>query len=410
MYCEYCGNSVSDSGNYCYKCNNYQSNISVESEYKCTKCGSDVAHDAKYCHSCGDKFNNDENKANSNLSCPMCRKENKDESIYCMECGHKLNIDKDSEKKPQLIGSRNDVFADEFLSSIEKLKKLHSKDIITDEEYEGRKSQIINDLSISNIHEKPENFLHTILPLCQNEILNDQEIKFIKDILLSRNGVSSQPQTDQNNIQSISGGSINDGIQYSVSFYTDSIPERKTDYSTAMENIEYMRKYPNQSFVVLIRSDGAILQFAAIESDKIYAESFNTSKENHSVYSDEIDVLRTREIVRLFFEGAPVSQLKMPRQNVNQHTQYYNQTHSDNSMNTLVGILILFYLLLIAVSIIDPTITEIFLNSNPIFSFGVVAYAIYIFSQTLEHHKAKVGVTVILAIIWLIIKLLWQYG
>jgi len=119
------------------------------------------------------------------MKCSKCGTVNKSNSIFCMNCGQKL---KDVEYDNKSTGNKkySIITSDEFIQSLDNLYKLYKINIVTDEEYTRRKIELFDELSTVNMKEKPEIFLGSILPLLDRGIVNDREIKIIKEIVFSK--------------------------------------------------------------------------------------------------------------------------------------------------------------------------------------------------------------------------------
>ena len=128
---------------------------------KCPYCGRYNIKEAKFCIKCGRGINN--NSKSELKSCPYCGKENKKEAIYCTKCGRGIeNISKSELKSCPSCGAENPNYADfcikcgnalnngsssitkvNNLEDLEKLAELKEKGIITEEEFQAKKKQIL---------------------------------------------------------------------------------------------------------------------------------------------------------------------------------------------------------------------------------------------------------------------------
>jgi hypothetical protein len=71
----------------------------------------------------------------------------------------------------------------DFFLSIEKLHQLSEKRILTELEYSGKKMKLIDELRHQILTDTPENFLGTLLPLMDNDILSKEDMSKIKAIV-----------------------------------------------------------------------------------------------------------------------------------------------------------------------------------------------------------------------------------
>jgi len=93
---------------------------------KCLKCGMNNNEGAKFCSKCGEKL---EHIQKSKLfSCLSCGKDNPDNAVFCSECGEPI---------------KSEVSKENNLKDLEKLAELKEKGIITEEEFQAKKKQIL---------------------------------------------------------------------------------------------------------------------------------------------------------------------------------------------------------------------------------------------------------------------------
>jgi len=85
------------------------------------------------------------------------------------------------EAKQKLEDSK--ISGPDYLLSFEKLHQLDEKGILTELEYSGRKMKLIDELRHQILTDTPENFLGTLLPLLDNNILTKEEMTKIKAIV-----------------------------------------------------------------------------------------------------------------------------------------------------------------------------------------------------------------------------------
>jgi hypothetical protein len=94
---------------------------------KCLNCGIVNHEGAKFCAKCGETL--EYIKQSEELFCPSCGKNNPNNAIFCCECGNK--IDKPEQSKSS------------YLEDLKKLAELKEKGIITEEEFQAKKKQIL---------------------------------------------------------------------------------------------------------------------------------------------------------------------------------------------------------------------------------------------------------------------------
>ena len=128
---------------------------------KCPHCGKYNMKEAKFCVKCGRGINNDIQSVLK--SCPYCGKENRKKAKFCAKCGRGIeNVSKSESKSCSTCGAENPNYADfcikcgnalnngsnnitksNNLEDLEKLAELKEKGIITEEEFQAKKKQIL---------------------------------------------------------------------------------------------------------------------------------------------------------------------------------------------------------------------------------------------------------------------------
>jgi ribosomal protein L40E len=93
----------------------------------CSKCGNENTSNAKFCAKCGEKFEGKENTKSS--ICPSCGKKNVNNAKFCGHCGNEIN--------------KSDLSKQPNLDDLEKLAELKEKGIITEEEFQAKKKEIL---------------------------------------------------------------------------------------------------------------------------------------------------------------------------------------------------------------------------------------------------------------------------
>jgi curved DNA-binding protein CbpA len=93
----------------------------------CPHCSNEISPNTNFCAKCGKKIKL-ETKSESSI-CPSCGKKNDNSAKFCSHCGNAFN-------KPPINNGNN-------LDDLEKLADLKEKGIITDEEFQAKKRQIL---------------------------------------------------------------------------------------------------------------------------------------------------------------------------------------------------------------------------------------------------------------------------
>ena len=76
------------------------------------------------------------------------------------------------------------ISAENFVSQLGKLSKLHTTGFLTDEEYGSRKKDLILSLLDKQLPGSPEDFFTTLIPSVEKGHLNKEEVTQIKELLL----------------------------------------------------------------------------------------------------------------------------------------------------------------------------------------------------------------------------------
>ena len=93
---------------------------------KCLKCGTDNNEGAKFCAKCGEKI--EQIQKSELYNCPSCGKNNPKNAVFCSECGEPIKSESTKESD---------------LEDLEKLAELKEKGIITEDEFQAKKKQIL---------------------------------------------------------------------------------------------------------------------------------------------------------------------------------------------------------------------------------------------------------------------------
>ncbi len=86
------------------------------------------------------------------------------------------NIDKTEVKDSEYINSS------EFIDRLKRLNSLLTSEIISQSEFDDRKSIMISEIKMKKLKEDPLEFLALLVPLKQNGILSDEDISHLKTI------------------------------------------------------------------------------------------------------------------------------------------------------------------------------------------------------------------------------------
>lgn len=97
----------------------------------------------------------------------------------------------------------------------------------------------------------------------------------------------------------------------SVKSYTNSVAEREVSYEEALGDLAKMWANPQEEFVVLVRADGATLQFAPTKDGKNYTEAIAPGT-NQPGFVGEIGEEEAKRAIRAFFDGEAVETLGLP--------------------------------------------------------------------------------------------------
>jgi len=158
--CPHCGKYNMKEAKFCVKCGRGINN-DIQSVLKsCPYCGKENKKEAIYCTGCGNEINNNQSVLKS---CPYCGKENRKKAKFCAKCGGGIeNVSKSESKSCSTCGAENPNYADfcikcgnalnngsnnitksNNLEDLEKLAELKEKGIITEEEFQAKKKQIL---------------------------------------------------------------------------------------------------------------------------------------------------------------------------------------------------------------------------------------------------------------------------
>ncbi len=83
------------------------------------------------------------------------------------------HINQENEKARKITSS-------DFILSVESLKKLHEKKILSDLEYKTKKTKLINSLTNKILVEGKDDFLAGIIPLIDENILDENDLLVVK--------------------------------------------------------------------------------------------------------------------------------------------------------------------------------------------------------------------------------------
>ena len=128
VQCLECGKENKKEAIYCAECGCKLENQERYGINSCPYCGKDNIINAKFCAKCGEEI---KNKGKPELtSCPSCGSENPNYADFCNRCGNALN-----NGSGMIIGNN--------LEDLEKLAELKEKGIISEEEFQAKKKQIL---------------------------------------------------------------------------------------------------------------------------------------------------------------------------------------------------------------------------------------------------------------------------
>ncbi len=158
--CPHCGKYNMKEAKFCVKCGRVINNDNQSELNSCPYCGKENKKEAIYCTGCGNEINNNQSELKS---CPFCGKENRKKAKFCAKCGRGIeNISKSESKSCSTCGAENPNHADfcikcgnalnngstgiikvNNLEDLEKLAELKEKGIISEEEFQAKKKQIL---------------------------------------------------------------------------------------------------------------------------------------------------------------------------------------------------------------------------------------------------------------------------
>ncbi|HII3146284.1 TPA: SHOCT domain-containing protein [Citrobacter braakii] len=99
--------------------------------------------------------------------------------LGCIEAyttANKINERLDKEKSEYIDSTT-------FIDNLKKLNALLTSDIITQDEFDSKKKEMITDISMKKLKEDPLEFLAKIAPLKKNGVLTDEEVIALKSIV-----------------------------------------------------------------------------------------------------------------------------------------------------------------------------------------------------------------------------------
>lgn len=86
--------------------------------------------------------------------------------------------------KAQEETERKKIRCIDFIENMEKTFKLYKNELLSEEEFNSRKEKLITQINLNKIAEQPEDFLTSIISLKDKKILNQEELKKIKEYIL----------------------------------------------------------------------------------------------------------------------------------------------------------------------------------------------------------------------------------
>lgn len=79
------------------------------------------------------------------------------------------------------------INANYFIGEIKKIRQLKNAAIIDEEEYRLKKNRLINNLAAYPLEESPTDFLIAMIPARKNNLIDEEDLKAIKKVLLKDN-------------------------------------------------------------------------------------------------------------------------------------------------------------------------------------------------------------------------------
>lgn len=153
--CPSCGYNNSINSTHCVSCGRRMSSLtrkgSNDNKWRC-KCGALNYSYETSCHSCGTKLSDNINKGKCNTwRCP-CGALNYENETSCHSCGKKIGYKpKDTKQKSEVNTSsaseqkiKSATANQSITEQLEELKKLQEQGLITQEDYDSKKKQILN--------------------------------------------------------------------------------------------------------------------------------------------------------------------------------------------------------------------------------------------------------------------------
>ena len=112
-------------------------------EWECG-CGAMNSDSLNYCFAC--RRNRGEYKPRSKVKCPHCGAFNTETNDVCFACNKPLSETKEIIQQPAVVEKNKiaqTIENNDFVTMLEKLAKLHERGILTDEEFQQKKSDIL---------------------------------------------------------------------------------------------------------------------------------------------------------------------------------------------------------------------------------------------------------------------------
>lgn len=87
-------------------------------------------------------------------------------------------------QRDRINDENNKLLSDDFINRLKKLSRLRESNVLDEEEFQSQKRKLIDSFKWNRQVDKPEDFLSELIPLIEDNSLNESEVKEIKNCVL----------------------------------------------------------------------------------------------------------------------------------------------------------------------------------------------------------------------------------
>jgi hypothetical protein len=95
-----------------------------------------------------------------------------------------MDDESDGDKAGEESTDQRGIGVEEFASRIEKFRDLYVEEVLTEDEFSIKKSELINDLGRGGINEREEEFLNEVKDLRDKDIIDKSDVDKLKSLVL----------------------------------------------------------------------------------------------------------------------------------------------------------------------------------------------------------------------------------